>query len=214
LAIDQNDKPVVIIMIFIDTNNIKLNSFLNITQYEKTSFGNISTYPAYKYFSKIKDPKDSNIVYDSNYVIDLGSYNNTKLSILFNAISNTNDQKIMDQIEKNVRSFVVLPNKALLAKLDENKNTTKDEVVKQDLMDVIRSAELQDYKLNTYTGFCKSDGYINATKDILKLTSLVCKDSSTAYAVTASISSGYWCVDSARHNGNSSSLNTGTSCVK
>ena len=69
-------------------------------------------------------------------------------------------------------------------------------------------------KANSYAGFCKSSNYTVATKDIVKPTTLNCKDNVDGYAISASISNGYWCVDSRGYNDSVTSPNTGTICIK
>lgn len=211
LAIDRGNKPIAIIIVVTDTNNTKLNLQTDITKFTKSSFGNVDGYPSDKYAAVIKDKTSSNNIYESIYVINLGSYNNTKLSILFDSVVNINDQEIMDQIEKNVKSILInkdnIPSvaKALLAKISDTstKKTLQDEMVQ---------AELYYEKNNAYTGFCKSNEY-NGVEGITKLTNLYCEDSSNTYVISASISDGYWCVD---YKGNKTNIpsNAGGACGK
>jgi len=203
------------VLITTDINDNWFNSLLltDKNNYKKISFGNISTYPTYKYTSVSKGSQD---VYGTSYVIDLGSYNNTRLSIIFSVIAGTNSQTGINQIEKIVKSFIINKNniasvkKILLIKLSESQNYSKDITIRQKLKNIIPNAEVYYNILNSYAGFCKSTEYTNAVKNITKAN---CKDNSSTYAVIAPISSGYWCIDASGYN-DKVSFSVGTSCVK
>jgi hypothetical protein len=208
-----------IITVVADVNENMFNAVLtDKSKYEKSSFGNIDSYPAYKYVP-IDTSKDFPNTSGGIYIIDLGSYNNTKLSIIVSVLSGVSDLKTIGQIEEIIKSFTINKNnipsavKVLLVKLSETQNHAKDLSIEQPLGNVRTDAEIYYGKSNSYTGFCKSGEYTNAMKNIIKLTKLNCKDSANAYAITASISSGYWCIDNTGYN-NNSSLNTGTVCIK
>jgi len=208
-----------IISIVSDVNNIMFNSLATDKDHQKSSFGNISTYPVYKY-KYINTSKDFPNIGSTVYMIDLGTYNNTKLKILFNVLTGTDDSKTTDQIEKIVKSFIINKNniasaiKILLVKLNESQNYSNDISVRENLKKILAPAEIYYEKSNSYAGFCKSSDYLEVTKSITKSTILNCKDSADAYAIMAPISSGYWCVDSTGYNNNASLKNTTTSCVK
>jgi hypothetical protein len=210
-----------IITIFSDINNTWLNSSTKTTTstpkpMEKNSFGSIDTYPAYKY----NLPKSSLNDYSAIYVIDLGSYNNTNLSIVFTVITNKHGPNLVDQVEKIVKSFIINKNniasaiKIMSAKLIENQNYSNDISVRENLKKILAPAEIYYEKSNSYAGFCKSSDYLEVTKSITKSIILNCKDSADAYAIMTPVSSGYWCVDSTGYNNNASLKNTTTSCVK
>lgn len=207
-----------IITIFSDINNVWFNSSIKTPTLtsQKSSLGNIDAYPVYKYSPSKSSLND----YSATYVIDLGNYNNTNLSIVFTVITNEQGPNLADQIEKIVKSFIINKNniasaiKVMSAKLVENQNYSNDIFVRENIKKILAPAEVYYEKSNSYTGFCKSNEYINATKDIVKPTILNCKDSTDAYSVMAPISSGYWCVDSTGYNNTIASLDIGTTCVK
>ncbi len=217
MTIPQWDHPP-IITIITDVNNTMFNSLSTDIGRKKIPFGNIGTYPSYKY--ETDTSKDYPDVWNATYVIDLGNYDNTKLSIIFNIIAAENNQNRIDQIEKIVKSFIFNKNnitstiKILLVKLNESQNYSNDISVRENLKKILAPAEIYYEKSNSYAGFCKSSDYLEITKSITKSTILNCKDSTNAYAVISPISSGYWCVDSTGYNNNASLKNTTTSCVK
>ncbi|MFA5095063.1 MAG: hypothetical protein WC447_00130 [Candidatus Paceibacterota bacterium] len=95
---------------------------------------------------------------------------------------------------------------------EEQLNKERDTVAKKALENAAIVAEPYWDKGSSYAGFCKSNEYANAVKDIIEPTTLNCKDSIDEYSITASMSSGgYWCVDNVFYN-NRSSFNTGTVC--
>src|SRR3989344_3198937 len=210
-----------IIYILPDINDPMFSSiFTDKNKYTKSSFGSISTYPSYKYTDLSKDPSD---VYSVTYVIDLGSYNNTKLSILFNLLSDTYILKEAEKIEEIVKSLVINKNNivsmtnTLLVKLNAMQKMQKelgDNGIKDDLNNIRVSAEVYYNKSNSYAGFCASSDYENAKKGFTQPVTLSCKDSVTAFASSVVLSTGYWCVDNLGYSGTSKSLNTGPTCIK
>ncbi|OGI71585.1 hypothetical protein A3B84_02120 [Candidatus Nomurabacteria bacterium RIFCSPHIGHO2_02_FULL_35_13] len=210
-----------IIYILPDINDTMFSSiFTDKNKYTKSSFGSISTYPSYKYTDLSKDPSD---VYSVTYVIDLGSYNNTKLSILFNLLSDTYILKEAEKIEEIVKSLVINKNNivsmtnTLLVKLNAMQKMQKelgDNGIKDDLNNIRVSAEVYYNKSNSYAGFCASSDYENAKKGFTQPVTLSCKDSVTAFASSVVLSTGYWCVDNLGYSGTSKSLNTGPTCIK
>lgn len=217
MTIPQWDHPP-IITIITDVNNTMFNSLATDIGRQKIPFGNIDTYPSYKY--EADKSKDYPNVYGATYVIDLGNYNNTKLSIIFNFIAAENGPSEIGQIEKIVKSFIINKNnvasaiKIALVKLNESQNYSNDISVRENLKKILAPAEIYYEKSNSYAGFCKSNNYLEVTKSITKSIILNCKDSADAYAIMTPVSSGYWCVDSTGYNNNASLKNTTTFCIK
>lgn len=124
LSIDKDSNPVAVIMVALDINSKFLTELKKAAKYQKSSYGNIGIYPTDKYVATIKNKTST--VYNSAYVINLGTYNNTNLSILFNVTANVNDQLINSQIEENVKSITI--NKEKIITVIENllaeKNST------------------------------------------------------------------------------------------
>jgi len=220
LAIDQNNNPIAIVNISTEIDNSSLIKLTGITQFKKSSFDVISTYPTDKYTATIKgDNKTTNTIYESIYVINLGSYSNKKPSILFYASVNVDDQKIIDQVETIVKSFVINKDKIIpvTQALIDAPNKEKDLEIQQEV-EKLKSTAMIFYNNNniyhTYVGFCSSSDYTDIIKYMIKPTILMnCEDGIDAYAIRSPISSGYWCIDATGYSG-ATSLKTGTACVK
>lgn len=186
--------------ILADSNNTLLNKILAVTknggvQYIKSSFGNVSGFPVDVYTISTATAQGQ-----IAYVINLGQYQNTTMSLVILDIGSTPPlAKNIPTVETFVRSFVInssvvqkylqsLP--ALLSKASDASITSK-------FMQARMDAETYSGKQSnySYSGFCTSSNFI-IIKNSVSPASVSCQDSVTAYAASVQLSGGYLCFDS------------------
>ncbi len=192
----------------VDINDMSLKKILKLSQYEKQSIGEVSGYPADKYTAKTRECSlENKCVYDTLYVINALTSTSTKVSGLIRVLAYNN----YDAIEI-IKSLKI---KQITSKtLEEVRARGRDAMVKANLSGLRAEAEIYFDKASSYLGFCKNDKLALGLPKMIVPMKSSCKDSKTAYAVTASLNEGkYYCIDSLGHATSSKSLNTSTACI-
>lgn len=213
------------------TDRMKLIQKNTSTEYQKSFFGNVDSYSVYKYQMDLDTPNtlvpaSSSVI----YVIELGVYNNTKMDIVVNSLIKTDSLEAIKKLEGIVRSFKINKDKIastfpiVLSQSKKQQDASKDNFIKRSLQDL--GSETMKYATGenieeesfSYSGFCNSVAYKNAVKELAKIVAVSCKDSINSYALSAPISTGYWCVD-ATHRFDYDSVHltsppSGVTCLK
>jgi hypothetical protein len=134
------------------------------------------------------------------YVINIGQYQNTTMSLVILNIGSTPPlAKNIPVVEAFVRSFVINSTvvQTFLQSLPALQSEASDASISSKFMQARMDAETYSSQQSnySYSGFCASSNFI-AIKNGVSPANVSCQDSATAYAASVQLSSGYLCFDS------------------
>jgi len=193
---------------------------LNIKPLIKTKelFGKIDGYSTNTYTSETRPGSKF-------YVINIEPYEKTPVSIIAGVymnpkldITDSKYSKILDEVERAVRSITINKNKTQILKtiIDSDRVKAENSVIKANLNNMRASAELYyDNNKDSYSGFCKSE-YLKGVKEVESVTQtpLICRDSKEDYVISSAlVDGGSWCVDSRGVSTDTKAMDTENSCV-
>jgi hypothetical protein len=205
------------VMMFEDLNNDVLSILLKQVAFTKGPSSTVDGYPMDTYTYGVTN--NGQTIYLTVQVItvvipQLGSID---LILSISGADSTTGTDIARTIKFN-KDKIATVSTSISSALAEARKRGEDASIKANLANIRADASLYYEKASSYIGLCKSaniKSLLSAVASSTSMSSVVCKDSKPAFAVSAKLlTQGYFCVDGTGFSAATKAPITGTACVK